>query len=60
LGNGPFTAIREIIEDEDFVAAIDQLFGDDAADKAGATGDEDALGHGFCNSRGAGFITKDW
>ena len=33
----------------DYRAAIDELLGDDAANEASATGDEDALRHGFCD-----------
>jgi hypothetical protein len=33
-------ALIEIVEDDDFFASIDQLFDGDAADVAGATGDE--------------------
>src|SRR5262249_40512306 len=45
LRYGAFAPVGEIVEDDDFVAAVDELFGDDGADEAGAAGDEDALRH---------------
>ena len=37
--SGGLGAVGEIVEDDDFIAAGDQLGGDDAADVAGAAGD---------------------
>ena len=43
----PCPSVREIIENDDFISAVDELLGDDGADEAGATGDEDPLLHGW-------------
>ena len=45
LGNGGFVAVAEIVVDNDVVAAVQKLGGDDAADVSGASGDEHAIGH---------------
>ena len=50
LGNGGFVAVAEIVVNDDFVAALQELGGDDAADVSGASGDEHAIGHGEMKS----------
>ncbi len=48
--HGAAIAGREVIEDHDALAALDELADDVAADVPGATGDENRLRHGWDGS----------